>query len=175
MRRWVIFLDQWEQALATGKEVMVLGDINLDHFRFDRAGGLQPLVDAMVERIYPSGVVQCVQAATHFWPGQTPSGLDHIYTNVPEKIGQAQVKICGSSDHRLVMVTRHSKNIKQNIRYCKKRSYKNFDEKVFMEEVNKISWWEVYSCNNVDIAVDIFTKKTDRYFGQVGPSKKVSN
>ena len=30
MRRWVIFLDQWETALATGKEVIVLGDCNLD-------------------------------------------------------------------------------------------------------------------------------------------------
>ena len=26
MRRWVIFLDQWETALETGKEVIVLGD-----------------------------------------------------------------------------------------------------------------------------------------------------
>ena len=33
MRRWVIFLDPWEQALATGKEVLVLGDTNLDHLK----------------------------------------------------------------------------------------------------------------------------------------------
>ena len=48
LRRWVIFLDQWERALQTGKEVIVLGDINLDFLKFDRAGILQPLVDAMV-------------------------------------------------------------------------------------------------------------------------------
>ena len=56
LRRWVIFLDQWEQALATGKEVIVLGDCNLDHLKFDSAGVLQPLVDSMVQRIYPHGV-----------------------------------------------------------------------------------------------------------------------
>ena len=171
MRRWVIFLDQWEQALATGKEVLVLGDINLDHIKFDKAGGLQPLVDTMVEKIYPSGVVQCVKTATHFWPGQTPSGLDHIYTNVPDKLGQAQVKICGSSDHRLVMITRHSRIMKQSIRYCRKRSYRDFDENAFMEEVNKISWWEVYSCNDVDLAVDIFTKKLTDILDRMAPEK----
>ena len=139
MRRLVIFLEQWEKALASGKEVVVLGDINLDHFKFDRAGVLQPLVDSMMERIYPHGVVQCVQGATHFWPGQTPGGLDHIYTSVPEKLSQAQVKICGSSDHRLILATRYAKNIRQNIRYCSKRTYKNFNEAEFLAEVENIS------------------------------------
>jgi hypothetical protein len=30
LERWVIFLDQWEQALVEGKEVVVVGDVNLD-------------------------------------------------------------------------------------------------------------------------------------------------
>ena len=124
MRRWVIFLDQWEQALATGKEVLVLGDCNLDLFKFDRAGVLQPLVDSMMQRIYPHGVVQCVQGPTHSWPGQVPSGIDHVYTSNPDKLSQVQVKVCGSSDHRLILATRYAKNIRQGIRYCKQCSYK---------------------------------------------------
>ena len=110
IRRWVIFLDQWEQALASGKEVIILGDCNLDFLKFNNSGTLQPLVDAMFERIYPHGVVQCVQEPTHSWPGQGLSGLDHIYTNLPEKLSQAVVKYAGSSDHRLVQVTRYTRN-----------------------------------------------------------------
>ena len=98
--------------------------------------------------------------------------MDHIYTSVPEKISQAQVRICGSSDHRLMMVTRHAKNIRQNIRYCSKRSYKNFDEAEFLAEVDKISWWEVYSCDDVDLAVDIFTKKLTDILDKMAPVKK---
>ena len=172
MRRWVIFLDQWELALATGKEVIVLGDINLNSLKFDNAGVNQPLVDAMMENIYPHGVVQCVKGATHFWPGQTPSGLDHIYTNVPEKLGQVQVKICGSSDHRLILATRHTKNIKQNPRYCSKRSYKNFDQAKFLAEVDKIQWWDIYSCSDVDIAVDMFTRKLTDILDEMAPMRK---
>ena len=112
----------------------------------------------MFERVYIHGVAQCVQGATHFWPGQVPGGLDHIYTSVPEKLSQVKVKVCGSSDHRLIITTRHAKNIVENARYCRKRSYKNFDENKFMEELEKVKWWGVYSSNDVDVAVDTFTR-----------------
>jgi hypothetical protein len=79
---WVIFLDQWEHALATGKEVIVLGDCNPNLLKFDRARILQPLVDSMMQKIYIHGVVQCVHGPTHYWPGHVSSGLDYIYTNV---------------------------------------------------------------------------------------------
>ena len=66
----------------------------------------------------------------------------------------------------------NNKNIKENIRYCKKRSYKDFDEKSFLEEVDKISWWEVYSCEDVDMALDIFTKKLTDILDRMAPVKK---
>ena len=86
--RWLIFLDQWECALASGKEVIVMGDVNLDHMKFNDSGDLQPLVDRMLEQIYPHGVHQLVQVATRSWPGQADSGPDHIYTNCPEKLSK---------------------------------------------------------------------------------------
>ena len=48
MVRWLMFLDQWERALESGKEVIVMGDTNLDHLKFNNAGQLQPLVDRML-------------------------------------------------------------------------------------------------------------------------------
>ena len=159
LARWTLFLDQWQRALAGGKEVIVMGDFNLNHFKFTDAGQLQPLVDLLIADIYPHGVQQCVQGATHSWPGQADSCIDLIYTNTPDKIGPAQAQVRGSSDHRLVFVTKHAKNIKQNIRYVKKRSYKNFNEQEFKTAVKNIKWYEVYSCQDVDLAVDIFTGK----------------
>ena len=34
MLRWTIFLDQWEKALDTGMECVVMGDFNLDFLTF---------------------------------------------------------------------------------------------------------------------------------------------
>ena len=92
--------------------------------------------------------------------------------NVPAKLSQVQAKACGYSDHKIILATRHAKNIRESIRYCKKRSYKNFDEKSFLEEVAKIRWWEVHSCMNVDMAVDIFTKKLTDILDRMAPVKK---
>ena len=170
--RWISFLDQWERAIDTGKEVIVMGDCNLDYLKFSDIGQLQSLVDLMYERIFPHGVQQCVKVPTRSWPGQKDSCLDHIYTNTPDKISQAEVRFMGSSDHKLVMATRFSKSFKQNIRYCKKRSYKNFNEEDFLREVENISWWEVYASEDVDVAVDIFTKKLTDILDRMAPVKK---
>ena len=172
LAKWSIFLEQWQQALDSGKEVIVMGDFNLNHFKFTDAGDLQPLVDLLMEQIYPHGVQQCVRGPTRSWPGQPDSCLDLIYTNNPDKIGQAQSQIRGSSDHRLIFVNKHAKNIKQNIRYVKKRSYKNFNEKDFREAVKNIRWYEVYSCQDVDLAVDIFTSKLTDILDKMAPVKK---
>ena len=172
MVRWLMFLDQWERALASGKEVIVMGDVNLDHLKFHDAGQLQPLVDKMFEQVYPHGVYQCVQGPTHTWPGRTSSGLDHIYTNCPEKLSKPEVQFRGFSDHKLIFATKYSKNIRQNIRYCKKRSYKNFNEQEFLAEVKMLSWWDVYSSMEVDEAVHCFTKKLTDILDRLAPVKK---
>ena len=72
----------------------------------------------------------------------------------------------------LVIVTKYYKEIKQYPRTTKKRSYKDFDEKQFLAEVGKISWWEVYSCNDVDQAVDIFTRRLTDILDKMAPVRK---
>ena len=64
LSRWTIFLDQWNQAIASGKEVIVMGDCNLNHFKFTDAGQLQPLVDLLIQEIYPHIHKQTTEA----WP-----------------------------------------------------------------------------------------------------------
>ena len=38
LERWLVFLDQWETALATGMEVHCLGDMNLNHCNWTDPG-----------------------------------------------------------------------------------------------------------------------------------------
>ena len=68
LARWIIFLEQWERALDTGKEVIVMGDFNLDFLSFHKtdlssssqAVRLKPLVYELFARVVPHGVKQCV-------------------------------------------------------------------------------------------------------------------
>jgi aminoglycoside phosphotransferase (APT) family kinase protein len=36
LARWIIFMEQWERALDTGRECIVMGDFNLDFLSFHR-------------------------------------------------------------------------------------------------------------------------------------------
>jgi hypothetical protein len=72
LSRWIIFLEQWERALDSGKEVVVMGDFNLDFLSFHRtdlssssqAHRMKPLVEEMFARVVPHGVKQCVVGPT---------------------------------------------------------------------------------------------------------------
>ena len=177
LSRWVSFIDQFERALDTGMEIYCLGDANLDFLTWTktdlnpqhRSVKQKPLIIAIFDRILSRGVKQLVTTFTHSWPGQENSGLDHFYTNAPGKVSSLQILNEGHSDHKIIHAVRVSKSIKSQARYVKKRSYKNFDENAFMEEVKKTSWWEVYSCEDANEAAAIFTTKLSKILDRHAP------
>ena len=67
LARWLTLIDQWERALATGKECMVLGDSNIDYSMIGSPESVQyrykDLLIQLCDQIYPLGVTQCVQGA----------------------------------------------------------------------------------------------------------------
>ena len=93
MARWTVFLDQWDRALHSGLEVHLLGDLNLNHCNWRDSAlpastqtvRFRPLINDLFSNILTQGVSQCVVGPTRYWSGQAPSGLDHYYTNKPEK------------------------------------------------------------------------------------------
>jgi hypothetical protein len=179
LERWCKFLSKWETALAEGKEVMVLGDINLDFLKWtrtdlpqsDQAVKLRPLTEQLFSRIFPHGVSQLVQVATRVWLGVQNSGLDHIYSNKPEKCSDIHVEFSGGSDHTLLRVTRFTKSMKNSARYVRKRSFKNFSEADFCEAVRKISWFELYMCQDPSQAASLLTKKLSDILDLMAPIK----
>ena len=63
------------------------------------------------------------------------------------------------------------KEHKTEYQILQERSYKNFDKENFLQEVENISWWEVYACDDVDLAVDIFTNKLTQILDRMAPVK----
>ena len=56
-------------------------------------------------------------------------------------------------------------------RITKKRSYKNFDPEAFRLEVRKISWWNIHSCNDVNLAVQLLSDKLTKILDEMAPIK----
>ena len=146
LERWSTFLNLWEQALLEGKEVIVMMDANLDFLKWrrdnlpanDSTVRLKSLVELLFNRIFPHGVSQVLTVFTRSWPGQEDAGLDHIYTNKPEKLSNVYAEFAGGSDHKLIKITRYSKSLQRSVRYVRKRVFKNFVDKDFQQTVNQL-------------------------------------
>jgi hypothetical protein len=80
--RWLLFITKWEQALQTGKDVVVMMDANLNFFKWtrsdlpasDQTQRLKPLIELLFSRILPLGVSQLVTVPTCVWAGGQESG-----------------------------------------------------------------------------------------------------
>ena len=182
LARWTIFLGKWEEALQEGKEVIVMLDANLDFLTWrdcehlpssHSSNRLSDLVDALFDRILPLGVSQMVTGATRMERGQPKAGLDHIYTNKPEKLSSIQSYFTGMSDHKLLKVIRYSKSFRQNPRYVRKRSFKNFDEELFKVRLAACNLAEVLECYDVNLATERLVGKLTVILDDLAPIKTI--
>ena len=87
------------------------------------------------------------------------SCIDHVYTNTKFRCSEPIVTSFGGSDHDLVGYTRYSKNPPIPARIICKRSYKMFDSQAFQTDISNTDWSDVYSCDDVDLATECFTRK----------------
>ena len=179
LQRWCKFLDMWEMALKEGKEVVVMMDANLDFLKWTRSDlpanditrRLSSLIEQLFTRIFPHGVSQLVTTATRSWPGQADSGLDHIYSNKPDKLSSVHAEFTGNSDHKIIKVTRFAKSLSRNARYVRKRSFKNFCVEDFCMAVKQLSWFDLFLCDDVHQATDLLTTKLNTILDAMAPVK----
>ena len=180
--RWTMFLDKWEDGIKEGKEIIVLGDINICHIKWTQldlpktsmTAKLLPLRNELFDRIIPEGFCQLVHGQSFIRQGQEKSGLDHLYSNRVNKLSEVALHTNAGSDHKMMHVIRYSKSISRNVRYVKKRVFKDFNEDGFRADVKLISWWpHVYSCNNPTQAAQNLSRELSKALDRWAPVKKV--
>ena len=158
-----------------------MGDINLDFLKGTRTDlsstdstmRLKPLTEALFSRIIPHGISQLVKEATRVWPGQPDSGLDHIYSNNPEKCSAITLEFSGGSDHKLLKFTRFAKSVTRSVKYVRKRSFKNFNSEEFMRAVRLLSWFDLYMCQDPTQATELLTRKLTDLLDTMAPVRTI--
>ena len=105
--------------------------------------------------------------------GQPSTGLDHLYTNKPEKLSTVQTHFTGMSDHKLLKVTRFSKSFKQCPRFIRKRMMKNFDGKDFRSRLQNSNLDEILTCSDANEATELLVGKLSTILDEIAPIKTV--
>ena len=88
------------------------------------------------------------------------SGLDHIYSNKPEKCSEVYLEFS-------------AKSISRSVKYVKKRSFKNFKSEEFMTAVRQLSWFDLYSCENPSEAAELLTRKLSGILDTMAPIRTI--
>ena len=166
------FLLQWEEAALHNSsnepnEVHISCDMNLDSLneRWLRPDYHLVTLARMVQTSCHLGnFCQLVTVPTRFQYNSVKdetaiSCIDHIYTNSKFRCSNVTVVPFGGSDHDGISYIRFSKIPPSPARTVRKRSYKNFDQSAFLSGLGKVDWTEVYSCEDVDLAAEILTRK----------------
>ena len=167
-----IFLDQWEAACNYGgrseaNETHVCGDINIDVCQGKWLQSTYPLLSLsrLIKKCcHANNFHQLVENVTRVQYNSVSnvtelSCIDHVYTNTRFRCSSPIVISFGDSDHDLVKYIRYSKIPSGPTRTLRKRSYKNFKKEDFLQDVANLDWCDLYNCNDVDMAAEIFTNK----------------
>ena len=173
--RFIKFVNTWKLA-TPNKEVIILGDLNLDILKWNiQEYPQKKLVDKVKLDIEMSGYQQLVQGPTCSWPGQTDSLLDHVWVNTPDKIISVQNIVRAFSDHNLVMVILRLKGQTGDRHDKRQRDMKNWDPIKYCQEVGEIDWAPLLAETNINIINDIFENNLLRIMDKMCPEKNFQN
>ena len=175
-------LGQWEAAIghdsaAEPNEVHISGDMNLDFLATKwmkptyRLYSLTKLVQNTCNSHNFSQLVKEPTRAMYNSISKTTemSCIDHIYCNYKHKVSPPRVVVCGASDHDAVSYIRYSKGPPTPARTVRRRSYKYFEEESFLADLATMDWTAVLAIDDLDAAVDIFTKMFNYVLNQHAP------
>ena len=119
------------------------------------------------------GVTQLVMGATRLARGQPQTGLDHLYSNKPDKLSSVQTFIAGMSDHKLLKFTRFTKSFKQAPRFVKKRTFKNFDDNIFKERLSGCGLEAILLLTDTNSAAELLTFKLSIILDEMAPVSEI--
>ena len=115
------------------------------------------------------GMAQHVNEATRVVPQVSSTLIDHVYSNFSENIQYIDIPKIGLSDHYPVFFTRkvNARILKATHHTIKYRSFKNFDEEKFKEDLRTIPWDIIKVFDTADDALDtwysLFSEVIDKH------------
>ena len=164
VQKYKDFLVSCFAKIRKNSEVFILGDFNCDMLKKNL------LSSTISDLCKDKSLTQHVKSPTRVT--QTSSTLiDLILSNSKEAI-ECQVVDMGLSDHSFVCIKRSKLKVKRNPKYITSRSFKNFDNEAFLDDLGSLDWSKVIYGNDVDKAVAQFNQNVLEILDRHAPLTK---
>ena len=182
--RWQQLIDNWERANTEGREILTLGDTNIDSMTWDTPTAQLPQYDRQKAPLYHilrdqillKGTTKINTEYTR-QEGQLDgrkSCLDHVYSNQPQQICSYQTIHSTFSDHAMVMAIKSAKKIQNEKKYIKIRSLKNYKTQTFIENIrNHHLYVELFYEMEPEIIATGVTRIMQESLEEIAPVKRI--
>ena len=175
VRRWRMILQQWIQA-SNSNDTVVVGDLNLDVVKWlNPDQGITRMVDDTNNSIVSNGFQQLIGQPTRFWKDKTPSLLDHIWTNNPNKIIEHSNTTRAVGDHNLISCTIRTKGNPRVNSETMRRKWETADIEKIKNEIGNKNWGKIYEIESPDLAYNYLEENIREVLDRNIPVKKIPN
>ena len=116
-------------------EVYITGDINIDFFRYNTDNQTSEYLDMLLDLGYLPIITKPTRITDH-----SATLIDHIYTNVPQKVVKSGIILAGITDHLPIFCTADNK---LPIRYEERkyfRHFSRFEDELFINDLNNLNF-----------------------------------
>ena len=169
----------WKGLNSKKRDTVIMGDANLCALKWgEDTYQHKDLADLVQDYLLETSSFQLVTETTR--SGAVAGGevsmacLDHCYSDVPEKISEVKVVAAGNSDHLAVIIKKLARYPVAKPQTLRKRMYKNFDIKTFLQDVNNSNINKlVTGTETLDAAAEIFEEKFRSILDYHAPMKTV--
>ena len=165
--RWTTDFEQiLEQVFTENKEVILLGDFNLN--LYDNSNSVRNWLQ-VTESV---NLFQLVDTPTRV-TASSSTLIDHAYSNMPENIVDIFVPVYAISDHYPVCLTRKISNSSSGSKHktITYRNMRHFDNIEFLEDLESQQWPLLDACENPNDALDFFLKLYETVLNKHAPQK----
>ena len=143
--QWIIWRTV-KQCIKASKEIIILGDFNIDYNKADNRDFKSLLNIFRLKQVITEPTRTTETSSTL---------IDLIITNRPENKMNKGVFPNSIADHDMIACLRKINNICYNPKMIKCRNYTNYSLEELKSNVAKTGWSPVYEATNFDLAVSM--------------------
>ena len=159
---------QLERLNNKEHEVFVLGAININFLKYNDDSYTSDYLDMLLDLSFMPLITKATRITNY-----TSTLIDHIYTNVPEKINTAGICLADISDHLPIFCSIANKlPITNEIKYF--RDFSKFDNEAFLNALANVDFRSLVT-TDVNESMHRVTETLQQISDLHAPVRKVSN
>ena len=152
----------------SSKQVIVLGDTNINFLQYCNDNRTIDYLDMLLN----SGFMPIITKATRI-TDHSKTLIDHIYTNIPQKVLKSGICLVGISDHLPVFCTvAHKFPTTNESRF--NRDFSNFNKDSLLKEISEIDFASLIG-DDVNESMKAFAETLQQITDKHAPVRKLSN